>query len=199
MHYVVSDIHGHFKRFLDLLKLINFSNEDTLYIIGDVIDRGPEPIALLQYIMTQPNMIMTLGNHEFIMDVVHGKELLGHRDFWYENGGKVTDEQFKELRSTERNRILDFIESLPISIEVEVAGVLYELVHSKPATGRYEKGSIDEILEMVDKRMKPYTVIPKDRIIVFGHTVTTPAFHITTPYSIWFGDNRVGIDCGIVG
>ena len=44
-HYVMSDIHGEADRFSAMLETIHFSSQDTLYILGDVIDRGPEGIA----------------------------------------------------------------------------------------------------------------------------------------------------------
>ena len=66
-HYVVADIHGEADRFHAMLEKIQFSDEDTLYIIGDVIDRGPDGIKLLQEIMNTPNMVMLLGNHEYMM------------------------------------------------------------------------------------------------------------------------------------
>ena len=65
-HYVVSDIHGEDDRFHAMLQKINFSKEDTLYILGDVVDRGPHPVELLREIMATPNMKMLLGNHEFM-------------------------------------------------------------------------------------------------------------------------------------
>ena len=40
--YVMADIHGEIDRFHAMLDLINFSADDQLYIIGDVIDRGAE-------------------------------------------------------------------------------------------------------------------------------------------------------------
>lgn len=39
-HYVMSDIHGEADRFHAMLEKIHFSDDDTLYILGDVIDRG---------------------------------------------------------------------------------------------------------------------------------------------------------------
>ena len=33
---------------IELLKLINFNDEDTLYIIGDIIDRGTQNVAMLK-------------------------------------------------------------------------------------------------------------------------------------------------------
>jgi len=65
--YVVSDLHGESHLFRDVLRQIHFSNEDHLYILGDVIDRGPDGIALLQEIMVTPNMTLLLGNHEYMM------------------------------------------------------------------------------------------------------------------------------------
>lgn len=46
MIYVLSDIHGHEKRFASILKQINLQPEDTLYVLGDVIDRHPGGVML---------------------------------------------------------------------------------------------------------------------------------------------------------
>ena len=44
MIYVMSDLHGQYNAFLKMLELINFTDEDELYILGDIIDRGPNPL-----------------------------------------------------------------------------------------------------------------------------------------------------------
>jgi serine/threonine protein phosphatase 1 len=41
MTYVIADIHGCYEQYKALLEKINFSASDTLYVLGDVIDRGP--------------------------------------------------------------------------------------------------------------------------------------------------------------
>lgn len=43
MTYVASDIHGEYKKYIQMLNKINFSDSDILYVLGDVIDRGSEP------------------------------------------------------------------------------------------------------------------------------------------------------------
>ena len=53
--------------FHSMLQRIGFTPEDTLYLLGDVIDRGPDGIQLLREIMHTPNMKMILGNHEYMM------------------------------------------------------------------------------------------------------------------------------------
>ena len=39
---------------------------DTLYILGDVLDRGPHPIKTIRKLMEMPNAICLVGNHEFM-------------------------------------------------------------------------------------------------------------------------------------
>ena len=38
MQYVMSDIHGQYDKYLAMMDKIRFSDDDHLYIIGDVID-----------------------------------------------------------------------------------------------------------------------------------------------------------------
>ena len=67
MIYVMSDIHGQKRRFDSVMKQINLQPEDTLYVLGDVIDRNPDGIKLLRQIMAMPDVKMLLGNHELMM------------------------------------------------------------------------------------------------------------------------------------
>lgn len=46
--YVMSDVHGLKDRYDAMLKALALKEEDTLYILGDVIDRGPDGIAILR-------------------------------------------------------------------------------------------------------------------------------------------------------
>ena len=67
MNYVMSDIHGNIPRFESIMEQIDLQPEDTLYILGDVIDRYPNGIKLLRRVMAMPNIKMLLGNHEYMM------------------------------------------------------------------------------------------------------------------------------------
>ena len=42
MIYVMSDIHGNLRRFNSIMEQINLTPDDTLYVLGDVIDRYPD-------------------------------------------------------------------------------------------------------------------------------------------------------------
>ena len=52
--------------FMELLETINYKETDTLYVLGDVLDRGPHPIKVLRKLMEMPNAICMVGNHELI-------------------------------------------------------------------------------------------------------------------------------------
>ncbi len=91
MIYCMSDLHGERDLFERMLEQIGFSEEDHLYIIGDVIDRGRGGVAMLEQIMDSPNMTMLLGNHEKMCLAVLGpRHALGGRELWRQNGGGST-------------------------------------------------------------------------------------------------------------
>ena len=64
MIYTVSDIHGCYNKYRKLLKKINFGPDDTLYVLGDVIDRGPDGFKILLDMARRSNVINLMGNHE---------------------------------------------------------------------------------------------------------------------------------------
>ena len=105
MIYVTSDIHGNIERYRSVIDQIKLRPDDTLYILGDVIDRFPGGIDLLLEIMDTPNIKMLLGNHEYMMLCALGEkkylsgrlrynDLNGYRQPWYWNGGSVTQRSF---------------------------------------------------------------------------------------------------------
>lgn len=68
-HYVISDIHGMYGSYMEVMRRL--TPDDTLYILGDVIDRGTEGIKIIQDIMkrqanpeSNPQITFLLGNHE---------------------------------------------------------------------------------------------------------------------------------------
>ena len=64
--YCIGDLHGRYDLFIKLLKQISFNPEtDTLYLLGDVIDKHYGGIQIIQYAMTNSDScILIRGNHE---------------------------------------------------------------------------------------------------------------------------------------
>ena len=66
MTYLISDIHGEYQLFIKLLEKIKFSPNDTMYVCGDIIDKGSDSVRLAKYISALPNIHCIVGNHESI-------------------------------------------------------------------------------------------------------------------------------------
>ena len=133
--YVCGDIHGQFTLYRKMLEKIRFSDNDHLYVIGDVIDRGPESIGILRDLMSRKNAELLLGNHELMMY----DHLTGNREYdcWFNgsNGGEKTMEEYAQLSPWERVRIRKFIRRLLLQKEVRVNGTTFLLSHSSFISG----------------------------------------------------------------
>jgi len=208
MIYVTSDIHGNRRRFDSILSQVNLQNEDTLYILGDVIDRHPDGIKILRQIMKMPNVKMLLGNHEFmLLNALYFEQTdygpAWHNDrrlqLWYRNGGEVTHNYLKRIRKSLRQEIFRYLDSLPLSFEINVDGKRFVLVHAAPpelyqvlgSSGRYKS----EREFAVWYRFNHGEECPVDGTLIFGHT-TTGHYQYENPLSIWHGQGMIGIDCG---
>lgn len=63
--YAIGDIQGCFSELEALLEKIQFDqHSDTLWLLGDLINRGPQNIETLDFLMSLPNVISVLGNHD---------------------------------------------------------------------------------------------------------------------------------------
>ena len=149
MTYVMSDIHGNAARFYSVMKQISLQPEDTLYVLGDVIDRYPDGIRILRLLMRMPNVKLLLGNHEYMMlNALDGPEPGDPRALrlWYRNGGDITHAYLKHIRSSIRREIFDYLHTLPLNLEIEVNGQPYLLVHG---------GVLDRYCEHTDRYDDP--------------------------------------------
>ncbi len=162
-HYVMSDIHGEADRFHAMLEKIQFSREDTLYILGDVIDRGPDGIRLLREIMGMPNAVMLLGNHEYMM-LQYMSPNAGEADLrrWNRNGNAPTLAAYLRLAEEQRQEILRDLQTRPTHLEVNVNGRRFYLVHGFPGKNVHDEVWGRPTLETPNP-------IPDCRLIV-GHT-----------------------------
>lgn len=67
--YVISDIHGHYEDFKQMLQEIEFSYQDELILAGDYVDRGPQTVEMLRWIENCPDNVIPLkGNHDAEFD-----------------------------------------------------------------------------------------------------------------------------------
>jgi len=211
MIYVMSDIHGNEKRFNSILKQINLQECDTLYVLGDVVDRYYGGIRILRTLMKMPNVKMLLGNHEYMMlNAIDASSKISTEEvkngycneinLWYNNGGDVTHAYLKHIRKDIREEVLQYVRNLPINLNVCVNGIKYKLVHGSPieniSANKWNYFKYDSVKEFaVWKRWSISDGVPEGYVLIFGHTPTSH-FQRCEKMELWFGDNAIGIDCG---
>jgi len=60
---IVGDIHGCIVEFRALVDKLRLGPEDSLVLIGDLMDKGPDPVACIQY-ARELGCLCLMGNHE---------------------------------------------------------------------------------------------------------------------------------------
>lgn len=166
--YIMSDLHGEAQLFHKMLERIRFSETDTLYILGDVIDRGAEGIALLREILAAPNMILLLGNHEYMMLQYLSPEA-AETDIrrWNKNGNTPTLNAYLQLDAQTQKELLDVLAQLPTHLPLTVGGKVYHLVHGFPGENVHDEVWTRPAIDTANP-------IP-DSILIIGHT---PVLHM---------------------
>lgn len=120
MLYLISDIHGNLRDFQRILKKIAFNREkDKLIIMGDVLDRGPDGIKLLEYIkpfLPDHSMEILMGNHE-LFAIMYIKGTLDERK-WTAFGGEDSVKEIKKMSTADQEELLSFLEGLAYYTEI---------------------------------------------------------------------------------
>lgn len=129
--YVFSDVHGHRAPLERALERIAPSGDDRFFCLGDMIDRGPDPVGVLRAVRALPNVTVLMGNHEDLMtaclaDPGDGLAALN----WGINGGAATLRGLEALPDDESSELTDWVRGLPRWSTVRVDGRLYLLVHA---------------------------------------------------------------------
>lgn len=224
--YVISDLHGYYDLLIKLLDKIKFSDNDILYIIGDICDRGPDSLKILFYIQKHQNIILIKGNHEQMMQEalyygVYYDDLDYPSDacyLWRANGGDMTIknirqylqkdklhyESYRVVRMLFLKNLYDYLNNLPEYVEVKINDKNYVLVHAGvDVRFPLEKQKSYALLWIRDDFH--FSCGDLDKIYIFGHTPTV-FLNMNRSFDIWYDEvyqNKIGIDgglaCGVAG
>lgn len=212
MVYAMSDIHGEYDKYKAMLEQIHFSWDDDLYVLGDVIDRGPKPVEVLRDMSMRGNVFPILGNHEAVaihmleklltemveencnMDVF--EELDRKLRDWRQDGGGTTIAGFQSLSKEEKFVLLDYLrEFAPYEI-VDAGNRRFVLVHAGLQNFSENRPlhsyGVDELIFDRQDLSRRYYSDPNTFVVV-GHI---PTLAITGEAKIHEENNNICIDCG---
>ena len=216
MIYAISDLHGlELYKLRALLKKVNFSDSDWLFVLGDVVDRQNDGgVEILKWLLEQPNAELILGNHEamllscdFIFEEITDKsikqfneEKMGLLSNYMLNGGEVTLNALRELQNQDSETlgyILEYLRDAPLYETLSAGGKDFLLCHSGLDNFSSDKElynyTADEFIWAAPKITDRYFA---DVITVLGHTPTM-CFGDEFNGKILKTDTWIDIDVGV--
>ena len=113
--YTIGDVQGCFGELQELLAAIRFDrNKDRLWFVGDLVNRGPESLAVLRFVKQLGSAAVTvLGNHDLHL-ITFAAGLAKPRE----------DDTLDEvLAAPDRGELIDWLRGLPL-IHVEEGHIL---------------------------------------------------------------------------
>lgn len=192
--FAISDIHGCLKTFRKLvLEVIILSKEDTLFLLGDYINKGTDSRGVLDFIFELQNSGYKLkclrGNHEQYL--IDGLNYSWERIAFLNRGGRETLQSFEvENINQIPEKYLSFIQSLPFFFETENhllihAGLNFDL----------DDPYKDEFSMLNIRRMEVDMKKTGNKNIIHGHV---PNSYMDIENALSFHDNHISIDGGCV-
>ena len=141
MTYVISDINGNYQKFKELMDNVLINDSDTLYILGDTVDFGDEPMELIEDISMRSNVYAVAGARDYLAArMLYGfdKMLKGggtpdatyisEMTEWVANGGQTTLDGFRTLDADAREGVLDYLTEMTLYEETVIKGKTYILM-----------------------------------------------------------------------
>ena len=198
---IVGDIHGTFSTLQAALDAVGFDPaRDRLFSVGDLVDRGPESLDVLEW-LDKPWFHPVQGNHDAMAaDWVDG---LIPDDGYVANGGAW----LMALDRVTQREVAEALRVLPVAIELETEAGVVGIVHADVPTAGHRAmgtwGDMVSILTHADEtdaksfadmvqwsrgrfERKDARGVPDVRAVIVGHTpigapvVLGNVYHIDT-------------------
>jgi serine/threonine protein phosphatase 1 len=179
---IVGDVHGCFSLLRAALVRIGFDESgDRLFMVGDLVDRGPESIEALEF-LTLPYVHAVQGNHEAMAIEWASGSGMDQRNY-VANGGAWMIALDRETQC----EVAATLSALPIAIELDTAAGLVGIVHAEcpfddwhrftaeltaPECGTQRRGQIIDAAMWSRTRIgsADESMVTGVRAVVVGHT-----------------------------
>ena len=149
--YAIGDIQGCLTELKQLLTKLNFTDSDTLWLCGDLVNRGPESLETMRFIKDLgPQAKCVLGNHDLHLLAVH----------FGVTKPKRSDTIDDILNAPDRDALMDWLLSLPL-MHYDPKRPLY-MVHA----GLHPHWSISQALTL---SQEVQSALHKDPMPYFQH------------------------------
>jgi diadenosine tetraphosphatase ApaH/serine/threonine PP2A family protein phosphatase len=168
----IGDVHGCYDELMELVNHIRLTPDDHLYFVGDLINKWPKSLEVVEFVRNRPNTWCVLGNHEYfsfpdekmMQDIRDDKLILSE---WSKNWIQVQKEKSKPLEEIlNKNDNLNWLGSLPHIIERDEFILVHGGLH--PDYGVETPREISTLIRLVDGQPW-YCSYTGAKPIIYGH------------------------------
>lgn len=212
MTYCCAHLYGDFESYKKMLEEIEFSSGDTLYLLGNMIDKGVDGIKILLDMMGRANVYPILGEQEAVaykclsklpvdvkeedMKNLSPDQLAMVKEWIVDFQGSGTMTAFLALSEEYREGILEYFEEMSLYEELTVGKRDFVLVHGGLGNFSEDKDLEDYVPEEVlTERMDYGREYFSDRYLISGHTATWSIEENGGKSVIYQGNQHIAIDC----
>ncbi|WP_285261179.1 metallophosphoesterase [Halopseudomonas bauzanensis] len=171
--WICSDVHGEFQLLMELLVESGFEPaKDRLFMLGDLIDRGPESLRTLEWVLHTPYCHSVLGNHELLFWASRSDAVWAGKH--YSIGGK-----WAAGLSSEQHEVLakSIQEKLPLTMTLNTESGRVGLVHAQAPVADWRQLATLRISEGLARKCTWGSKKPEGRsgnirnidVVVSGH------------------------------
>ncbi|MGB7086104.1 MAG: metallophosphoesterase family protein [Phormidesmis sp.] len=164
----IGDVHGHYDALMQLVNMLGLTQGDTLYFVGDLIDRGPKSAQVVEFVR-QGNYPCVLGNHEcLLVDAFPDQNSdLGAFQGWLVSGGQPTLTSYASTDALLAH--IDWFKTLPLYLDLGDVLLVHAGLNPKKPLAKQTHMDFCWIRDAFHSH--PQAVLP-DKRIVTGHTIT---------------------------
>ena len=199
--YVLSDVHGRADEFFKMLDLIEFTEEDILYVLGDVMEYEYEPLKIMDHIMNSKNIFLLKGNQEDIF--INEIEKILELDYFVDESNSIqsyinTIDVIARRGREYTSKLLAYLKNTPFITSVND----FILVHGDLNISNLgENYSLEKIFSLQNEHECIYgrtfvnsDIALKNITVILGHTIVMTLDRACE--TILYKEGKILIDCG---
>ena len=160
----IGDVHGCYDELMALVAKIWLRDTDHLYFVGDLINKWPKSLEVVEWVRNRLNTWSVIGNHEYFS---LQKEFVPYDENNHLNWIKNRYEQTENLRNTLTQKWhREWLLSLPVMIERDDFILIHGGLH--PKYGKETPVEIATMIRVVDGQPW-YESYTGTKPIIYGH------------------------------
>lgn len=213
MTFVIGDIHANKEKYFSMIEKLMPTDDDAVFVLGNVIATGDSGIEILKDMMYRPNFFPILGEQEYYAkkffpliskadSVDTAKAMLSEKDralfekqFTAKSEKSITD--FLSLDEEGKESIIDYLDEFAPYEEIEAGGKNFVLVHGGIDNFDEEKSLDDYCEEDFALSQADYgRIYFSDSYLVTGHTPTA-LIDKTLAGKVYAKKRHLALDCGV--